>query len=161
MPETPEQKARIEIDRLLGLAGWSVQSMDQANIHAARGVAIREFSLKEGHGAADYMLYVDGRASGVLEAKKEGHTLSGVEIQSDKYVKGLPDALPAWRRPLPFAYQSTGVETNFTNGLDPEPRSRRTFAFHKPETLAGWLSPSALAGSSALRAGDAPAGHYT
>lgn len=53
------------------------------NFHAARGVAICVFPLP-GYGAADYLLYIDGKAAGVIEAKKEGHTLTGVEIQSDK-----------------------------------------------------------------------------
>ena len=138
MAEKPEELARVEIDRLLAAAGWSVQPAKEANIQAARGVALCNFPLKDGHGFADYMLYVDGKAAGVLEAKKQGFTLSGVEIQSDKYVKGLPDGLPAWHRPLPFAYQSTGEETQFTNGLDPQPRSRGVFAFHRPELLAEW-----------------------
>jgi len=73
------------------------------------------------------LLYVDGKAAGAIEAKKEGVTLTGVKIQSGKYIEGLPDGLPAWQTPLPFAYQSTGVETRFTNGLDPEPRSRPVF----------------------------------
>ncbi len=139
MAEKPEDLARADIDRLLKAAGWAVQPYAEANIHAARGAAICNFTLEKGYGFADYMLYVDGKAAGVIEAKKVGHTLTGVEIQSDKYVKGLPDTLPAWRRPLPFLYESTGVETHFTNGLDPEPRARSTFAFHKPETLAEWL----------------------
>lgn len=130
--EKPEERARAEIDRLLAAAGWSVQSMSEANIHASRGVALREFPLKSGHGFADYLLYIDARAAGVIEAKKEGVTLTGVESQSDRYAQGLPEALPAWSRPLPFSYQSTGVETHFTNGLDPEPRARPTFAFHRP-----------------------------
>lgn len=82
---------------------------------------------------------MDGKAAAVIEAKKEGVTLTGVEVQSKKYRNGLPKELPAWSRPLPFAYQSTGVETRFTNGLDPEPRSRPVFAFHRPEQLAEWL----------------------
>jgi type I restriction enzyme R subunit len=82
---------------------------------------------------------VDGQAAGVLEAKKAGSTLSGVEVQCDKYVLGLPDGLPAWLRPLPLAYQSTGIETRFTNGLDPEPRARPVFAFHRPGHLAALL----------------------
>jgi len=135
-----ESQAREQIDRLLKAAGWDVVNASQANIIGTRGVAIREFPLKDGQGFADYMLYVDGMAAGVLEAKKQGFTLSGVEIQSERYVKGLPDALPAWHKPLPFAYQSTGVATNFTNGLDPEPRARRVFAFHRPETLADLLA---------------------
>ncbi len=73
---TPEQSARSRIDVLLTTAGWAVQDAAAANIHAVRGVAIREF-------------------------------------------------------PLPFSDQSTGVETRFTNGLDPAPRSRPVFAFHK------------------------------
>ena len=90
MAEKPEERARAEIDRLLAAAGWSVQSMSEANIHAARGVAIREFALKTGHGFADYLLYIDARAAGVIEAKKEGVTLTGVETQSDRYAQGLP-----------------------------------------------------------------------
>jgi type I restriction enzyme R subunit len=102
-------------------------------VSASRGVAIREFPLP-GHGFADYLLYVDGKAAGVIEAKKQGTPLIGVETQSTKYNHGLPQDLPAWERPLPFAYESTGAETRFTNALDPTPRSRRTFAFHRPET---------------------------
>lgn len=118
---TPEAKARQTIDALLTAAGWHVCSMAEANIHASTGVAIREFHLNPGHGFADYLLYVNGKAAGVIEAKKEGATLSGVEVQSARYAQGLPPSLPAWRRPLPFLFESTGVETHFTNGLDPQP----------------------------------------
>ena len=100
MTETPEQKARKAIDEMLDLSGWEVQGLQSANIHAKRGVAIREFPLDQGHGFADYLLYVDGKATGVVEAKKVGSTLTGVEIQSDKYKTGLPESLPAWKRPL-------------------------------------------------------------
>ncbi|NWG39498.1 MAG: DEAD/DEAH box helicase family protein, partial [Hydrogenophilaceae bacterium] len=138
MVPQPEHQARENIDALLQAAGWHVCNASAANIHAARGVAIREFPLP-GYGFADYLLYVDGKAAGVIEAKKEGVTLTGVETQSDKYTKGLPAGLPRWSNPLPFSYQSTGIETRFTNGLDPVPRSRPVFAFHKPELLADWL----------------------
>ena len=139
---TPEQRARVNIDRLLEQAGWAVQDVAALNLGAARGVAVREFPLRRGHGVADYLLYVDGQAAGVVEAKPAGHTLTGVEAQSGKYGAGLPDNLPAYIRPLPFLYESTGVETRFTNGLDPQPRSRPVFSFHTPETLAGWLGAS-------------------
>ncbi|MFA6181632.1 type I restriction-modification enzyme R subunit C-terminal domain-containing protein [Acidithiobacillus sp.] len=135
----PEQEARQTIDQLLGAAGWHICDADAVNIRAARGVVVREFPLKPGHGFADYLLYVDGKAAGVIEAKRQGVTLSGVEVQAKKYTEGLPPGLPAWRQPLPFSYQSTGAETRFTNGLDPEPRSRPVFAFHGPEVLAEWL----------------------
>jgi type I restriction enzyme R subunit len=139
VPKTPEDQAREIIDRVLEFAGWSVQDFKKANIYAKRGAAIRNFPLNPGHGFADYILYIDGQAAGVIEAKKVGTTLTGVELQSGKYKDGLPESLPAWFRPLPFCYESTGVETRFTNGLDPEPRSRNVFAFHRPETLAAWL----------------------
>ena len=139
---TPEQRARANIDRLLEMAGWAVQDLADLNVHSARGVAVREFSLRPGHGTADYLLYVDGRAAGVVEAKPAGHTLTGVEAQSGKYGAGLPESLPCYIRPLPFLYESTGAETRFTNGLDPQPRSRSVFSFHTPETLAEWLGAS-------------------
>ena len=125
---------------MLDKSGWDVQNLDEANIFAQKGVAIREFPLNSGHGCADYLLYVDGKATGVVEAKKVGSTLTGVEIQSDKYKTGLPAELPAWFRPLPFCYQSTGVETRFTNDLEPTPRSRDVFSFHRPETFEEWLN---------------------
>jgi type I restriction enzyme R subunit len=137
---SPEEKARTDIDRLLAAAGWTVADVSKADIHASRGVAIREFPLNAGFGFADYLLYVDGKAAGVIEAKKQGATLTGVEIQSGRYAQGLPVALPAHRRPLPFLYESTGIETHFTSALDPEPRARNVFAFHQPDTLAEWLS---------------------
>ncbi|WP_206021995.1 type I restriction-modification enzyme R subunit C-terminal domain-containing protein [Rhodoferax bucti] len=151
---TPEQKARVSIDALLQQAGWHVCDVSSANIHAAMGVAIREFPLNSGFGFADYLLYVNGKACGVIEAKKEGATLTGVELQSGRYAQGLPTALPAWRRPLPFVWESTGIETHFTNGLDPEPRARAVFAFFRPELLVQWLAllPPAAAGQGVSEA---------
>ena len=89
MVPQPEQQARSNIDALLQAAGWHVCDAAAANIHAAQRGRSREFPLP-GYGFADYLLYVDGKAAGVIEAKKEGVTLTGVETQSDKYTKGLP-----------------------------------------------------------------------
>jgi len=136
---TPEDQAREHIDQALEQAGWKVQDYKSAHLHAGRGVVLRNFPLVSGHGFADYLLYIDGKAAGVIEAKKEGFPLVGVEVQAEKYSKGLPADLPAHIRPLPFLYQSTGVETRFTNGLDPQPRSRPVFSFHRPETLAAMI----------------------
>ena len=125
-----------------------MQNADSINLYAGSGVAVREFSLKSGHGTADYLLYVNQKAAGVVEAKPEGSTLTGVEVQSEKYSTGLPDNLPAHHNPLPFLYESTGAETQFTNRLDPEPRSRLVFSFHSPQTLATWLgTPEAPGGN--------------
>ncbi len=104
---TPEGRARQNIDQLLTAAGWSVQNRDDMNLGASRGVAVREFPLKTGF--ADYLLFVDRKAIGAVEAMAEGSTLAGVEAQSEKYSVGLPEVPPAWRKPLPFLYESTGV----------------------------------------------------
>jgi type I restriction enzyme R subunit len=134
----PEQYARQTIDELLTMAGWKVQDRKRMNLGAGRGIAVREFSVITGE--ADYLLFIDRKAVGVVEAKKMGTTLTGVEEQSGKYRRGIPAGLPAERVPLPFAYETTGIETRFTSYLDPVPCSRQVFAFHRPEMLALWLS---------------------
>lgn len=135
MSETPEQRARRQIDANLTMAGWIVQDRDALDLTAGRGIAVREFPMKSGFGFADYLFYLDRKALGAVEAKAEG-TLSGVESQSAKYAAGLPDNLPAHRRSLPFLFESNGSVTYFTNGLDPFPRSRQVFNFPRPGTLA-------------------------
>src|SRR6266545_3371364 len=149
---TPEQLARQRIDASLAVAGWAVQSRDEINLGAARGVAIREFMMEPGYGYADYLLFVDGQAVGALEAKKEGFGLTGVEPQVKSYSDGLPTKLTAPHRPLPFLYLSTGVETRFVNLFDPRPRSRAVSTFHRPETLAEWLRADTLPAWQASRA---------
>ena len=139
MPDTPEQKARHDIDAKLTASGWLVQDRDDLDLTAGRGIAVREFPMKSGFGFADYLLYLDLKAVGAVEAKAAG-ALTGVEAQSAKYAAGLPDKLPAHRRPLPFLFESNGAVTFFTNGLDPKPRSRKLFSFPRPETLAEWLN---------------------
>jgi type I restriction enzyme, R subunit len=140
----PEAKAREKIDALLEQAGWLVQDRDDMNITAASGIAVREFRLEKGHGYVDYLLFVDGDALGVVEAKPAGYSFTSVEAQAKKYVEGLPASLQAPRKPLPFAYISTGEETVFINELDPQPRSRAVFFFHRPKTLREWLQADTL-----------------
>lgn len=150
----PEQRARQEIDERLAACGWAVQDYRHAAVAAAQGVAVRE--VPTGAGPADYVLFVDRQAVGVIEAKKAGSTLTGVEPQTGKYRNAYPDELPAFTAEgaLPFGYESTGSETRFTCGLDPIPASRRVFAFHRPETLAQWVEDQhRLGGYATLRAG--------
>ena len=137
MNQTPEQIARDEIDRLLELAGWTVVSKSQVNLSASKGVAVREYQTDVG--PADYVLFVDKKAVGLIEAKREdeGFKLTVVEEQSTSYANAKLKYLN--NDPLPFVYESTGTLTRFTDYRDPKPRGRRLFAFHKPETLAEWL----------------------
>jgi len=134
-----EREVREEIDHMLGEAGWVVQNRDEVNLWAAQGVAVRELATATGF--ADYLLYVERQLVGVIEAKREGTVLTPVEQQSARYAEQLTSGqqMQAWRVPLPFRYESTAAETHFTNSLDPEPRARHVFWFHRPETLARWM----------------------
>ena len=133
----PEKKARQYIDRLLTAAGWTIQDREQMNLGASQGVAVREYSMSSG--PTDYLLFIDRRAVGVIEAKPEGTTLSGVSEQTKKYLTGIPATLLCYQKPLPFGYESTGIEMFFRDLRDPDSRSRSVFAFHKPETLLQWI----------------------
>ncbi|MFA6280587.1 MAG: DEAD/DEAH box helicase family protein [Bdellovibrionales bacterium] len=135
---TPEELARQKIDALLKQAGWVIQDRANFDRFAARGVAVEEFLVKDKK-EADYLLFIDGKAAGVIEAKKQGETLSGTEAQSGGYAGSLPEHVKTHILPLPFVYESNGEEVFFRDGRDPSPRSRRIFAFHKPETLERWL----------------------
>jgi len=143
----PEIEARNNIDSMLAEAGWIVQGYAQMNLGAGPGIAVREFPLQRGYGTANYLLYVNRRAVGVIEAKKVGESLAGVEVQTEKYSAGLPANLPSVVRPLPFLYQSIGEETRFTDARDPDCASRDVFSFPRPETLAVLASGFGGAGS--------------
>lgn len=137
--KNPEQRARDKIDALLGAAGWTVQRAKELNFNAGVGIAIREYQTDVG--PVDYALFVDKKLVGVIEAKSEewGHRITTVEEQSGGYAS----AEFKWIKnttPPPFIYETTGVITRFTNGLDPKPRSREVFTFHRPETLLEWFN---------------------
>jgi type I restriction enzyme R subunit len=140
--QNPEQKARDRIDSQLIAAGWLVQDKKSINLDAGPGIAVREYQTDVG--PADYVLFVAKQAAGVIEAKPEdwGHKITMVEDQS----QGYANATLKWvNNPtaLRFVYESTGVIARFTDGRDPAPRSREVFNFHRPETLAEWLSQPA------------------
>ncbi len=136
----PEDKARHDlINPMLKKAGWAVQHYREANIYISLGVAVEYFPMGMGVGEADYVLFIDGKACGIIEAKKEGETLIGKEPQTSKYALGFPKDFQYVDLPLPFNYESTGSETRFTNLWDPKPRSRELFFFHSPNVLADWI----------------------
>ena len=140
MNQTPEQIARDKIDDMLIKAGWLVQSKDKVNLSAGIGVALRETNTESG--SADYILFVNSNAVGVIEAKAEdlGYKLLQVEEQSVRYSKDAIKIGPyVLESEKPFVYESTGTLTRFTDYRDPKPRGRNVFWFHKPETIAEWI----------------------
>lgn len=136
--QNPEQRSRDKIDLMLNQAGWVVQSKNKVNLSAAQGVAVREYQTDIG--PADYVLFVDRKPVGVIEAKKEeeGQRLTVAEDQSTGYAQStLKYNLN--KEPLPFVYESTGLLTRFTDYRDPKPRSRELFHFHQPSILLEWI----------------------
>ncbi|MCY3818521.1 MAG: DEAD/DEAH box helicase family protein [Gammaproteobacteria bacterium] len=135
--QNPEQIARDRIDDRLRTAGSRVQDRAALDFNAGLGIAVREYPTDVG--PADYVLFVDRRAVGVVEAKPDswGDRLTTAEEQSEGYANaGLKWVSNA--EPLPFLYQATGQITRFTNGPDPNPRSREVFSFHRPATVRAW-----------------------
>jgi len=135
-----EAKARETIDLKLAAAGWDIQDKGALNLYAKLGVAVREMDTDTG--PADYMLFVDGSACGIIEAKREGANLGGVSEQSGRYATSKTKFIQRWvddDQPLPFLYEATNHEIRFRDERDPHPRSRNVFHFHKPETLKAWL----------------------
>ena len=136
--QNPEQSARDRIDVMLAASGWIVQDKKAIDFNAGPGIAVREYQTDIG--PADYVLFVDKVAVGVIEAKKEevGQNITTVEEQTGDYAK----AKLKWinnHQPLPFLYESTGQITRFTDARDPKPRSREVFSFHRPETMRAWI----------------------
>jgi type I restriction enzyme R subunit len=133
----PEDRARSLIDRQLFACGWIVQSRSEMNLGAGPGVAVREFQTASG--PVDYALFVGRKLCGVVEAKAEGTTLSGFSDQAERYIHDMPEHLIREEGQVRFEYVASGSEMLFRDHADPEPVSRRVFAFHRPETLELWL----------------------
>jgi type I restriction enzyme R subunit len=141
----PEDRSRAALDDQLAACGWVVQSRDGLNLSAATGVAVREFGT--GAGPSDYGLFVDKQFCGVIEAKPAGTTLSGYSDQAARYITEAPEWLGADPKKRRFEYVASETEILFRDHGDPEPRSRRVFAFHRPDTLSRWLrEPETLRG---------------
>ncbi len=134
--QNPEQRAREMIDAALVQCGWVLQDKDELNLSAGPGIAVREYLTDAG--PADYLLFVDRRPVGLIEAKRveEGARLTMHEEQSNEYRSSKLKHLN--NEPLHYVYESTGTITRFTDFRDPKPRSRPIFSFHRPETFREW-----------------------
>src|SRR5664280_276258 len=135
--QNPEQIARDHIDRQLIASGWIIQGIKELNLHCGIGIAVKEYLTDVG--PADYVLFIEGKPCGVIEAKKEeeGFKLITHEDQTEGYATAKLKHLK--NEPLPFVYLSTGEITRFTDFTDPKPRAREVFSFHRPKTLREWL----------------------
>ena len=130
----PEEKARKKIDMLLKKAGWSIVPRDQYS-PGVSAVAIEEGILK-GNLEADYLLFLEGKAIGVLEAKKESVSLDDIVAnQAENYTHKLLPMYQYWENPLPLIYLSNGKELLFKNAKIPGSTYQKLDAMHTPKEM--------------------------
>ena len=136
--QNPEQIARDNIDKQLTACGWIIQDIKHINLHCGIGIAVKEYLTDVG--PADYVLFIEGKPCGVIEAKREdeGYRIETHENQTEGYATAKLKHLK--NEPLPFVYISTGEITRSTDFTDPKPRARDVFTFQRPETLRTWLN---------------------
>lgn len=136
---SPEEKARLEIDKQLITCGYTLQDMNEINPAASKGVIVREFPTDSG--PVDYLIFIDKVPVGVIEAKEinKGEKLVvDVEKQTNRYKNSkfkYYDYVD-----IRFVYETTGQITRFTDYHDNDYRSREVFTFHSPDELAYMLA---------------------
>lgn len=141
--QDPEQIARDKIDSLLVASGWIIQDKEKINLNASGAVVVRYYLTQDGK-ETDYVMFVDKKPCGIIEAKREEEAvrLTMHESQAEEYAISKLKYLN--NDPLPFVYESTGDVTRFTDFRDPKPRSRNVFTFHRPETFRKWLQEDSV-----------------
>jgi type I restriction enzyme R subunit len=109
---TPEEKARVKIDKMLESSGWRVVSRDEFVPNEA--IAVKE-GLMQGNKEADYLLFLMGKAVGILEAKREEIDVNTPDVinQAENYTHILPSWCQWWQKPLPFVWLSNGKDYYF------------------------------------------------
>lgn len=132
---TPEEKARIKIDQWFADAGWKVINRDDYE-PTCTAVAIREGLLK-GNLEADYFLFINGKAVGVLEAKREETDAFASKVceQAALYAKSVPNIYQTYQNPLPFIFTSNGKELYFCDFREKDSNFKQIMSIPTPREL--------------------------
>ena len=132
---TPEEKARIKIDQWFADAGWEVINRDEYE-PTSTAVAIREGLLKDNL-EADYFLFINGKAVGVLEAKREETDAfsSIVCEQAALYARSVPNIYQTYQKPLPFIFTSNGKELYFCDFREQDHYFKQIMTIPTPHEL--------------------------
>ena len=135
----PEEKARVKIDQMFVDAGWRVVDRE-AYSPTITAAAIRE-ALLIGNAEADYLLFINGKAVGVLEAKREEIDVASDRVceQAIRYTRYAPLCYQSFERPLPFIYQSNGNTTLFRDCRTEESDYEELNRIHTPKEMVKML----------------------
>ena len=132
---TPEEKARIKIDQWFADAGWEVINRDEYE-PTSTAVAIREGLLKDNL-EADYFLFINGKAVGVLEAKREETDAFSFIVceQAALYARSVPNIYQTYQKPLPFIFTSNGKELYFCDFREQDHYFKQIMTIPTPHEL--------------------------
>ena len=135
----PEEKARVKIDKWLTDAGWKVINRDEFEANST-AVAVREGLLK-GNKEVDYFLFINGKAVGVLEAKREEVDVVQQIVcdQAEGYARCVPSYYTAFQKPLPFIYTSNGKHHYCRDFRKEDSVYEEISVMHKPKKLVEML----------------------
>lgn len=136
---TPEEKARVKIDRWFEDAGWQVVNRDEFE-PTMSAVAVREGLLK-GNLEADYLMFINGKVCGVLEAKREEVNVESdmVSEQVSTYAKSVPNCYQTWQKPIPLLYKSNGKVVLFQDFRKTNTEWDEINRIHTPKEIVSML----------------------
>ena len=156
----PEERARQWIDRKLKDAGWEVINRNDF-APSMNAVAIRE-TLMSGGLEADYVLFLNGKAAAVIEAKREEISLDNPQLiaQAENYTTKALDSMPLWKDPIPFVFLSNGKEIAFKDCRKTDAKYEKLNSFKRPWDIARYLRLNEFAGLPYLSRTDLRACQY-
>lgn len=130
----PEEKARIKIDKQLRNAGWDIVSRNEYLPNST--TAVKE-ALMLGNTESDYLLFVDGKAIAVVEAKREENLLGDeVKKQAEDYATSPQPWYALWfEKLIPLVYMANGNKMYFKNMLLQDSEYEELSYMHSPKKM--------------------------
>ncbi len=143
----PEELARLKIDKQLNDSGWDIVTRDEFVYNKA--LAVKE-ALMKGNKESDYLLFVDGKAIAVVEAKKEENELDEKKVgdQAEAYAVTPQKWYGLWYQNLiPLVYLANGKKIYFRNLLKPESEYEEIQTIHTPKQMLKLINMSSEYGA--------------
>lgn len=131
---TPEEKARVKIDKQLNNAGWEIVSRQEYVPNYAS--AVKE-GLMQGNKESDYLLFIDDKAIAVVEAKAESNSLGEIVAQQAEWYSTHPQSwVGMWfEEQIPLVYLANGNKIYFKNMLEQDSEYVELTAMHTPKQM--------------------------
>ena len=131
---TPEEKARVKIDKQLISAGWDIVSRNE---YVPQSTSAVKEALMQGNTESDYLLFVDDKAIAIVEAKREENPLGeDVQSQAEGYALNPQKWYGFWfPNKIPLVYLANGKKIYFKNMLKPDIDYVELSEMHSPKKM--------------------------